>query len=69
MALKDVLPDRPLTFDEFQDLQSQNAFDSVMTLDTPSVHNEYLILEKDDTEYVLHHTDEKGWHRCEGSEE
>ncbi|WP_312912831.1 hypothetical protein [Natronosalvus caseinilyticus] len=36
-----------------------------MTLDTPGVGKEYLILKKAETEYLLHHIDEKGWHRCE----
>lgn len=54
MALIDVLPDRPLRFEEFQDLQAQDGFDSVMTLDTPGPDKEYLILKKDSTEYILH---------------
>lgn len=68
MGLADVLPDRPLTMDEFQDLQSQDAFDSVMAGDTPGIDYEYLFLTKGDTEYILHYTDEKGWHQCEEQE-
>jgi len=63
MAITDVLPARPLTFDEFQDLQQQDTFDAVMTADKPG-DIDYLFLTLNDTEYTLHFTDEKGWHQC-----
>lgn len=68
MALTDVLPDRPFSMDEFEDLQSQDAFDSVITLDTPGARREYLILQKGGTEYILHHTADQGWHQCDEPE-
>lgn len=63
MALPDVLPSRPLTMDEFRDLQAQDTFDAVMTADKPG-DIDYLFLTLDDTEYVLHFTEDEGWHQA-----
>lgn len=67
MALTDVFPDRPLTFNEFQDIQSQDTFDAVLTSDEPG-NIDWLFLHQGDTEYTLHYTEESGWHQC-GQEE
>lgn len=66
MALEDVLPDRPLTFDEFQDIQAQDTFDSVTTAETREI--EYLFLRKGEKEYGLHYC-ERGWHRLDDGDE
>lgn len=63
MALKDILPGRPLRHAKFQNLQSQDAFERVMTLNSPGVHIEYLLLTVDGTEYQLHYMETEGWHR------
>lgn len=62
MALKDVLPDRPLRFEEFQSLQNQDTFDAVYTNETPGF--DALILVRGDSEVMIHYTAEQGWHRC-----
>jgi len=64
MAIKDVLPDRRLTFDEFQEIQQMDPFDAVYTSDSPG-KTDVLILQRDDTEHTLHYTDEESWHICE----
>lgn len=64
MALKDALPDRPLTFDEFQSIQNQDAFDSVLTSDDPG-DIDILFCNLGDKEYTLHYTDSEGWHHCD----
>lgn len=61
MGIKDVLPDRPLSFEEFQSLQNQDALDAVYTNDKVGP-KDVLILVKEDTEHTLHYTDESGWH-------
>lgn len=61
MAISDTLPDRPLTFDEFQKLQSQDGFDALYTADTMG-DIDILIAVRDGMEYTLHYTDEEGWH-------
>jgi hypothetical protein len=63
MALTDILPDRPLTREEFHNLQSKDVFDSVMTLDNPGTDIDILLLTVDGTEHQLHYTDEEGWHK------
>lgn len=65
MGLNDTLPDRPLTMDEFRDLQEQDTFDSVMTVDNGGLDNDVLILRREETEHVLHYSDESGWHQCD----
>lgn len=62
MALKDVLPDRPLTHDEFQSLQNHERFDAVYTDDSPGYNA--LIFVRGDTEHMVHRTPEVGWHVC-----
>jgi hypothetical protein len=62
MALKDVLPDRPLTFEEFQHIQSQDTFDAVYTDETSGY--DALALVRGDREDLIHYTPEQGWHRC-----
>lgn len=64
MALSDALPDRPLTFDEFQDLQRQDAFDMVYTTDDAGTKHDRLTCVRGETEYFLHYTEEEGWHKC-----
>lgn len=63
------LPDRELTFDEFQELQRSDAFDQVMTAETPGPYTDVLILESDDEETILEYSDEQGWHEVEGHTE
>ena len=67
MALKDALPDRPLTFDEFQKFHSMDSFDAVYTSDT-SGDVDILVLERNGTEHTLHYTDDEGWHVCDTDE-
>jgi len=61
MALKDALPDRGLTLDEFQDIQNQDTFDAVYQDDQPG-RATTLFLQRDGTETALHYSDEQGWH-------
>ncbi|WP_251327941.1 hypothetical protein [Haloplanus pelagicus] len=61
MALKDVLPDRGLTMNEFRQLQEQDTFDAVLRDDQggPATH---LFLQKEGKETALHYTEDEGWH-------
>lgn len=61
MALSDLLPDRPLTLDEFQDLQAQDAFDELYTSDGFG-DIDLIIGVKGDMEYMIHYNEKKGWH-------
>lgn len=63
MAIQDALPDRRLTFDEFQEFHTMDSFDAVHTSDDPG-RVDLLILQRNGTEYTLHYTDEEGWHLC-----
>lgn len=60
MALKDVLPDRGLTDDEFRNLQQQDTFDAVYRDDMGGLAT-FLFLQKDGDETVLHYTEDSGW--------
>lgn len=62
MALSDVLPDRPLTSDEFQELQNSDNFESVTTAETPGPRVDRVTITKNGTEHMLHFTPEHGWH-------
>ncbi|WP_435175677.1 hypothetical protein [Halorussus sp. AFM4] len=64
MAIQDALPDRPLTFDEFQKIQQMDSFDGVQTVDK-SGDTDVLFIQRDGTEYTLHYTDDEGWHICD----
>jgi hypothetical protein len=64
MALSDVLPNRPLTFEEFKELQQQDTFDMVYTTDDAGAKHDRLTCVRGDVEYLLHYTEEKGWHQC-----
>jgi|GEM_PF-1617236 len=61
MALKDVLPDRPLTMVEFRKLQKQDTFDAVLRDDMGGPAT-YLFLQNDGSETALHYNEEDGWH-------
>lgn len=61
MAIKDALPDRPLTFDEFQKVQRMDFFGGVQTVDNLG-GTDVLIIQRNGTEYTLHYTDDEGWH-------
>jgi hypothetical protein len=63
MALSDVLPDRPLTSGEFEELQNSNNFEQVTTTETPGSSVETVIITKRGDEYMLHYTPENGWHK------
>lgn len=68
MAIEDALPDRPLTLDEFQELQHSDNWDAVYQDDQPG-RARTLFLQKDGEETILHYTDEHGWHEHEHADE
>lgn len=76
MGIDETLPDRPLQHEEFRDVQAQDTFDSVTTVeghrcsnpdcdhdDVPAHLYDVLIFNKDGTDHVLVYTDEQGWHK------
>lgn len=63
MGLSDVLPDRPLTDGEFEELQNSDTFDHVHTGESGRI--ETLVIEMDGSEYMLHFTPDNGWHKHE----
>lgn len=66
MAIQDSLPDRPLSMEEFRELQSSDQFDEVTTSDTPpGADEDHLFIRVGDDEYTLHYTEESGWHKCD----
>ena len=64
MALSDVLPDRPLTTEEFEELQDSDTFDQVHTGDAGG-RVESFVVTMEGSEYMLHFTPENGWHKHE----
>jgi hypothetical protein len=66
MALSDVLPDRPLTDSEFEDLRESDAFDAITTPDA-SGSIETLVVTVDGTEHNLHYAPGAGWHKHDGA--
>ncbi|WP_336328262.1 hypothetical protein [Halovenus sp. HT40] len=65
MALSDVLPDRPLTSEEVEELQDSDAFEEVTTPETPGPMTERVTITKDGTEHMLHFNQANGWHSHE----
>jgi hypothetical protein len=63
MAIEDVLPDRRLSFEEFQEIQRMDSFDAVYTSDSPG-RKDVLMLHRNEKEFTVHYTDEEGWHMC-----
>lgn len=63
MALSDVLPDRPLTSDEFDDLQDSDTFDKVEIGDSPGEHIDTIIITVNGEEHMLHFAPQGGWHK------
>jgi hypothetical protein len=66
----DSLPDRKLTHEEFRQLQAdfESKFDApVYTTETSYLDVAVIIIEMDESERILHYTDESGWHECDGS--
>jgi len=61
MPFVDRLPDRPLTFDEFQALQRNDAIDAVYTADSPGPIDVVEVVIGDDRA-SYHYTEAKGWH-------
>lgn len=66
MAIRDVLPSRELSHDEFQQLQRSDKFDEVYTADNPG-RIDWLILKIDGEEHTLHYSDSSGWHKHDDS--
>jgi hypothetical protein len=66
MALSDILPDRPLTDTELEDLQQSDAFDEIDAADE-SGRIDSLTITVDGTEHHLHYAPGAGWHKHEGS--
>lgn len=61
------LPDRPLDFDEFRELQHEieSEHDGMLySGDTPGRGDDVLIIDLGHTEYTIHYTDDLGWHHC-----
>jgi|AntDeeMetageno50_2_1112565.scaffolds.fasta_scaffold14006_2 hypothetical protein len=61
MGIKQVLPDRGLTDNEFRQLQRQDTYDAVLRDDQGGLATT-LFLQNDGTETALHYNDESGWH-------
>jgi hypothetical protein len=65
MALSDILPDRPLSAEEFEQLQDSDEFESVHTGEPADSGVETLVIATGDAEYMLHFTPDSGWHKHE----
>jgi len=65
MALHDVLPDRPLTAGEFEQLQASDSFVQVHTGEQLDSGIENLVITTEDKEVLLHFTPDSGWHKHE----
>jgi hypothetical protein len=65
MALSDILPERPLTDDEVEDLRDSDAFDEVR-VDGDSERVDTVYVTVDGTEHHLHFAPGAGWHKHGG---
>lgn len=61
MAFVDRLPDRPLTFEEFQALQRNEHIDALYTADSPDPID-FIKVVIGEQRATYHHTDDKGRH-------
>jgi hypothetical protein len=66
MAISDILPDRPLTDTEFEDLEQSDAFDEVTTPEGAD-RIDSLTITIDGTVHNLHYAPGAGWHKHGGS--
>lgn len=64
MSFTDRLPDRPLTFDEFQAFQRNESIDQLFTSDTPG-RIDFLEVVIGETRAAYHYTEDDGWHRMD----
>lgn len=62
MALSDVLPDRPLTSGEFDELQESARFEQVQAEDSPGDGIDTIIVTIDGEDHMLHFAPQGGWH-------
>jgi hypothetical protein len=65
MALSDVLPDRPLTPDEFDELQGSDTFDEVRTGDSSEEYIDTITVTMNGEDHMLHFAPQGGWHKHE----
>ncbi|MXR50800.1 hypothetical protein GRX03_04160 [Halovenus sp. WSH3] len=62
MALSDVLPNRPLTSSEVDELRGSDTFEQVETEESPTEGIDTIIVTTDGTDHRLHFAPQVGWH-------